>query len=424
MSIVNEKLIDRLNYKEYRTFLKKAIGLNVFLTMDSDVLEFRNTSDQKYRIKSININNKEKIVPIGYLYKNGNCILGYYCSLSIYKNKEFIDNEGNIYNVYNYFINLSDEYLFYLLLLSSNDYYYSEMITKSYNLENVAKSINTNRHKYGFIVGSGICFDLKTKSWNELIEDMKREIIEIKHVKESEINRLKDDIGNTPYVIPQINKDIDLISYLNTIYAGLYDNYNTDKLSLKRNNQIEKYSIYQIANFIKKQAYKNGTQTILTFNYDNYLEQVFRINFPDLHINTIFKYGVNKKLEGINIVHSHGFMPYIGRSELTDKSIVLSTFEYMETYKDSSSYGYKQLYRQLDLTNIIIGNSVADYEEQKVFRNHYKEHLSKYQYILTLKSNTDWMNGYKILFYLNLGIIPIFLNKYEDFSKFIKKLEQ
>lgn len=92
---------------------------------------------------------------------------------------------------------------------------------------------------------------------------------------------------------------------------------------------------------------------ILTFNYDNYLEKVLDRNFPQVVVESTYKNRKTKNNAEITIVHSHGFMPLEDYDEVHKNSIILSSFEYMDAYKDGRSYSYKRLYEQLHKTRYL-----------------------------------------------------------------------
>jgi hypothetical protein len=96
----------------------------------------------------------------------------------------------------------------------------------------------------------------------------------------------------------------------------------------------------------------------------------------------------------------------------------------MNTYLSPRAYARKQLNEQLKFTNILLGNSLSDYEEQKVFFAHHERYLSRFNYIFTTynSSSNAWMDRYKTIYYLKMGVIPVFFSDYIVMNNFLKRL--
>lgn len=345
------------------------------------------------------------------------CVDVYYCTEESFDKKVYLNKNEKKLNVYTEFNELDDDLILFMLLLSLENCDYSMILNENYNIENVNKLLKIDCFKYNFILGSGVSIDFNAQSWDDLIDEMRNNISKIKKVNVDDIKKLEDKLCNTNYVIPQIEKDIDKDRYFNDIYNSLYSKYNP--VILKSDKIIQDFSLYEVAKIISTQVQTEDTQRVLTFNYDNFLEQMLTNVFNLKNVNSAFKNGNIEKNYMINVIHPHGFMPYNNKKEEFNNSIILSTLEYMNAY-NPNSYAYRALYKQLDSTNIIIGNSLVDYEEQKVFRNHHKMHLSSYHFILTEKNKINWFNGYKILYFLKLGVIPIFVDKKVGYSSYLK----
>ena len=162
--------------------------------------------------------------------------------------------------------------------------------------------------------------------------------------------------------------------------------------------------------------------TILTFNYDNNLEMIIDKNFPTANYQTVYSGNAEDPKHKIYVVHPHGFYQYNDRCH--PRSIVLSTYEYLNSYFAPSRYARKKLNQQLKETNILIGNSVSDYEEQKVFFTNFKKHPSSWHFVFAKKStdSNKWMNDYKMCYFAGMGIIPVFFDDYSDMTNYLKTL--
>ena len=178
-------------------------------------------------------------------------------------------------------------------------------------------------------------------------------------------------------------KGQDINRYNAVIYGNLYSGFEERNLNKLYNPKIENTNLYQIARIISE---RNKKTKVLKFNYDQMLEKVISFNFKRATYDSIYKNHRGVGYLNNQIFHPHGLYEYGNKDK--PRSIVLSTYEYFEAYK-SDGYAYKQLMNQLDDTNMIIGNSLSDYEEQKVFYHHYKNDRSSWHYIFLKKSTCD-----------------------------------
>ena len=120
-------------------------------------------------------------------------------------------------------------------------------------------------------------------------------------------------------------------------------------------------------------------------------------------------------------MYPHGIYTYAGLR----KEIVLSTYEYFNGYYTSNRYARKKLNDQLKETNLLIGNSVSDYEEQKVFYTNFQNNPSSWHFMFLKKNESphEWMNYYKMCYFARMGIIPVFFNNFSDIPKYLKTLK-
>lgn len=156
---------------------------------------------------------------------------------------------------------------------------------------------------------------------------MRSRIRTIKNISETEESQDKlisfeKAVLNTNYIAPQILKSIDSVAYNKVLYSSLYQDFNEKKTSSKYNKEIEDTNLYQVARIMARQ---HGNSRVLTFNYDNVLELVIGNNF-NKNIQTRYRYSranvVNPKIE---IVHSHGYLPFSEDKMPAASSIVLSS---------------------------------------------------------------------------------------------------
>lgn len=182
----------------------------------------------------------------------------------------------------------------------------------------------------------------------------------------------------------------------------------------------------QIARIIVSQ--QDIEQEILTFNYDDYLERIIKKTYKnETKVSSEYEGKRGKKpTTKISVIHSHGYVPYNAEGKIKEShrnSIVLSNDEYMDNYSSNSKFSYKSLYNQLDKTNLLVGNSASDYQEQYVLRKHINDFPSKYSFILLTKSktNSNWMDWFIMMYFLSLGLITIFFEDIEEIENFLKE---
>ncbi len=421
MNELNRLILDSLTIVEYKTFLKNALGFYIFNSIDRNdsKLVLRRTKP-KDNIARFEKNNK--VTYFAYLYNDEKFVDAYYFTNNQYIIKKFSSFYGDELDVYSHFDILRDNVVSFLLMGSKESINSSFIFKNEINAYSIINSIDIGMFRYSFILGTGISSYFNVKKWSDLIDEIKTTLSNGLGTSTKKLEEFQNDIGNTNYILPQIEKDLDRDAYFKIIYDSLYANFNNHMVNIKTNRDLENQTIYQIANILSAQTLFNEKQEVLTFNYDNFLEKVFETNFSNVIVESTYKNHNEKNGKGIKIIHSHGFLPFENFDDIHKESIVLSSFEYMDTYKDYNSYAYRKLYGQLNTTNLIVGNSISDYEEQKVFRNHHNEYLSKYNFALLKKSEELWMDAYKTKYLFSIGIVPLFFSDYSDISKFLKNI--
>lgn len=429
MNTENKNLLLQLDSKNYKTFITKMLGMLFFLTINNN--EFYTTTEFNEIYKYLVKKNKEKIIENNNIIKDKNYFFYVYIednetifafSYDEKSRKDLIyyDQNGNSYSVEEKCDYIKDDLVFLLILISKEDYRIDNFYRKN-KLEFNKEIYNNIRFPYSFILGSGVDLDYGSGDWNSLIDKMNNEIhseMEILPIHEKEYTKFIDSFGIKNYSVPQVLKLINRKAYYDTIYDNIYDTFDYTKL----NN--EDYTLFQIARIINYQNlyFSNEKQNVLTFNYDNLLELLLnkKNSISKSKIKSIYnnRFKINNN---INIIHVHGYLPYQNNDEKFNKTIVLSNFEYMDSYRDKDKFSSKSLYNQLDRINIILGNSVSDYQEQFIMRAHIKDHPASYSYLFMAKGNLglEWMNEYKKLYFLSLGLI---VKYFEDIPSIVKEI--
>ena len=135
------------------------------------------------------------------------------------------------------------------------------------------------------------------------------------------------------------------------------------------------------------------------------------------------------------VKHLHGFIPYDYQKrpeaikKIYEKTIVLTDLEYNDAYEKDSLYAISNLSSFLDQSTIIVGNSVTDYEERKIFRKKRNEEgtfhfLLRHKYVRDKDDVSEpVVNDYYIFSYLlQLGIITIYVDDYPEIKTIIDSL--
>lgn len=423
MNKENMRLLRSMNRTQYYEFITTCLGMNSFVETygrTSDKREIMSTDvslEESEEHKSKTTDKRSFPKELAYSYFNGKLENSFLVDRNDYANLLFRDSKGNVFSCDKYFSDLDDVLLWFIII--------GIIGFDSISLEDLKnnKDINfliseNNVRDCSFILGAGINFDFKIGDWSTLVNDIKDATTTSIGCSDEELKDLETALCNTNYIAPQILKDHDQVIYRKTIYNSLYNQgYKPSLTDSERNSEISNTNLYQIARIASSQ---NNTTKVLTFNYDDVLETLLGNSFKNIKYHSVYKRSRSpKEVVDVEIIHSHGFMPFesLGKNEL-----VFSSFEYMEAYRRANSYARKKLIEQLKQTNLIIGNSLSDYEEQKVFFANHKSCLSHYDYMLAKRKKESWMNLYLTIYFLKMGVIPIFFNEFSDINDFLKRV--
>lgn len=429
MNTENLKILNKLNKTQYYEFLRYAIGLWYYVNRKPyDITSWIDADTKKeYGITSKS-NKKRNIRIIAYKF-NGKELVDVYKvdTEKDYEQKTFRNEFNEVYSAKVFFESIDQNLLWYILTgvlaLSDNDI--KSLETKYLNGLEIFSSLRPDT--LNFIIGAGVNKDFGFADWDELVEEIRRQIRNIQRISHpvvgvvDELIEFEAKMLNTNYIAPQILKDLNSNIYYKTIYDVLYGNFNPNSTELSYDSKLANTNLYQVARICDMQKKQTS---VLTFNYDNLLELILKNNFTSSIVNSSYRYSKNPKYDpDINIYHPHGFYPYT-TSKPRPYSLILSSYEYMNTYLSPGAYARKQLNEQLKFTNILLGNSLSDYEEQKVFFAHHERYLSRFNYIFTTynSSGNAWMDRYKTIYYLKMGVIPVFFNDYIEMNNFLKSL--
>ena len=271
----------------------------------------------------------------------------------------------------------------------------------------------TNDFGYRFIVGSGINVGYDMPLWDDL-ENQFKDVVDSIFKK-----KICDDISkqtfNNNYGAFQIVKDISYKDYKDILESMINHSKEPDRFD---NSTLTSVAAVLYAQSLK---YQDINQYVLTFNYDDLLERALKNCFSEEAVTIYKNSSAIVPLPGFSyfVTHSHGFIPKSPDPVLKVhfESVVLTTKEYFENYKKSSSYGYEELYKHLNKICCFVGNGLTDYEEQKIISKHFSDNPSSFHFFYnSMEGLPIEAIMYKTIFLLKIGVIPLWYTSHEDYK--------
>ena len=225
---------------------------------------------------------------------------------------------------------------------------------------NFAKKIENNKFllehliedkKISLSLGAGVSLDYGTKGWNQLIEDFYKEIEDDGKVDDSLAVQRK--IGGTSLINGQFTQE-NLKDFMKSLYSGLYGKF---RLPIKQYQNATLKHVAKIVNRLKNSKKFN----VITYNYDNYLEQ--ELNDIECRYNVIYNEQMVSNDE-LNIYHPHGYLPFgtlAKQCSLYKDFIVFSESEYHKLYNNAYHWSVVlQHYLYRDNNYLFVGCSLTD----------------------------------------------------------------
>lgn len=277
-----------------------------------------------------------------------------------------------------------------------------------------------------FLLGTGVSLSYGAVSWKEMCNKFKDGINAVVHVPSTDIEHIIGFMGEQ-YGIAQFLKDADEGIYCETLLKCVYGNPS-------KNNGSS--SLKAIADIIAERSSLNETRSSLvvySFNFDNYLESILAYELG-LDVATDYSTATPRRKVGdepfahhaVCVKHIHGYFDRgreISKSQL--ESIVLTDIEYNKAYSSRrKTFTKHTLEKAIAGPLLIVGNSLSDYEERKLFENYYDDHQDHFAYALMYAGDykDSWSLAYVTYALLRIGVIPIWANDYDDYPRIIKSL--
>lgn len=279
------------------------------------------------------------------------------------------------------------------------------------NIKAVRKTLKS-QHNFAFVLGAGVSIDPGAKSWNQMLLSFCEELEKFKLV--DDINKLNEKLGGTNLTTAKLCKDLYKNSrdYFWAIHKCLYDNQKDIDMS---------FCIFQVAKIIENQK-KNKNLRILTYNFDEYLENY--LDYLNVSYNTIFDEN-HIQNDNIPIYHVHGFLPKV-KSKSNLESRFIRSIYLTEDYNDLYNRPYSwQISSQLSFfrenTCLFVGCSLSDPNIKRLL-NITKRVNNPHYAILT----NDGMSTKDLIsaehHFLQLGVEIIWVDNYSEITEVLQEI--
>lgn len=251
-------------------------------------------------------------------------------------------------------------------------------------------------------------------SWNALAERLYDELNSEKKFmnKDVSISILGgDNVSSVQYSKTNLGN-----RYPTILYKLLYPK--------KGSYSVGNTSLDECANLISHQVKgKPLISKVLTYNYDDYLEQALNARSWKYHILYRPSDCLN---DATPIFHVHGYIPescnYSERIEYI-KNVILSEEDYFECYGDSSNWNVAiQLETFKDEICFFVGNSISDFNEKKLLNKTRQEKGKSnfaiiytkglvYSDLVKIYTHFFYELNVKIIWAKSLGDIPLLISR-------------
>ncbi|MBA4685542.1 MAG: DUF3578 domain-containing protein [Candidatus Galacturonibacter soehngenii] len=266
--------------------------------------------------------------------------------------------------------------------------------------------------------GAGLSQSIDLPGWGDLIykllqrSDENLGLLSIDDENDEDSKKSKKFIKNyaDTYVLGSLvknyyskNDDTNIKSYTKELHDILYDK----KINSETRNEFEKKFKHSIYNTIYKATtlYKTPIQAIVTYNYDNCLEQTFENNDNKDFYSIIFNEQQIREMDNskkLPIYHVHGYLPFMQEeNDQNDsnsleklieygKSIVLTETEYHRLFSDFFNWtNIVQMKYLLEYTCVFMGFSLTDLNQRRLLESIAKFIPDDQQHFVFLSSKKE-----------------------------------
>ncbi|EOZ7624073.1 SIR2 family protein [Enterobacter mori] len=204
------------------------------------------------------------------------------------------------------------------------------------------------------VLGAGISLDNKIPTWNELLKRLLARALEDTNENQKMVSALFNEVFGP-----------------NALIAARYLKLHFDGVNTPLEKEIQRvlYEYYDETESGNLKAIKKlcisagkspGLDSVITYNYDDILEQTLTKADVGIKFKVISKTGQHARNDELPIYHVHGYLPMHGKVELDD-SLVLSDESYHRQYVDLYHWSNMvQLNKFKDSNCLFIGHSFTD----------------------------------------------------------------
>lgn len=231
-----------------------------------------------------------------------------------------------------------------------------DKISVANQLEFIRLIKNKNKEP-AIIAGNGISIPFGSDQWSVLAYNIFDYLYP--HYIDNPQN-VKNIIGNSTYSLTSLPKKTLPKKHFNlAIKHCVYRKY------IKESMHVNTTLLHSVVKAKKKRP----TMPLVTYNYDCFIEDDFKLHYPKFDIKTVYDYATDQQFTEPKIVHVHGFIPNSESGKL-DYKIVLTDDEYFRTYINSTEWAPKI---QLDILEnklcLFVGSSLSDVFQMSLIEN-------------------------------------------------------
>ncbi|WP_314196846.1 SIR2 family protein [Abiotrophia defectiva] len=290
------------------------------------------------------------------------------------------------------------------------------------NSVNVIRSLSNDIEKTGLaiVLGAGVSLDYGALSWKELVESFEK-TIQSEDLKIT--NNIKEKIGATNLIHAQLYKDLlGVKKFYDRLHQSLYGKFlsNIDKIHDDKGTTLS-----EVAKLLKVCEEKHIVK-VLTYNYDNFLEQ--SLDYCEMNYEVIYneKGHINTSMP---IYHVHGYLPWGKPNKENDKeresytkSIKLTEDDYNFLYNSPYSW---QIQTQLEFFRrcncLFIGCSLTDPNIRRLLK--LSKNYGKKHYALMSSEGLDYFELVIIEnHFSSMGVNIIWARNYSEYPDRINDL--
>lgn len=224
--------------------------------------------------------------------------------------------------------------------------------TKATVLKNLKNSFK--EENLVLVLGAGISLEYKIPAWNELLKRLLARALDEKDENQKMVSVLFNEVFGP-----------------NALIAARYLKLQFDGVDTKLEKEI-KHVLYEYYDDTESQSLKAikklcisagkspGLDSVITYNYDDILEQTLTKADVGIKFKVISKTGQHAKNDELPIYHVHGFLPLQGNIDFDDE-LVLSDESYHRQYMDLYHWSNMvQLNKFKDGNCLFVGHSFTD----------------------------------------------------------------